>query len=182
MLFGGAGQVGPPGDGRRPPPDDLLAPGESGGEDLVLQIAMQQSRALHELKHALRFGDGAGERLLAGDADEARSTLHCIDDLLHHGDAGVVRRADPQGIDRGVSRHLGDASEHLRRSHAELLRQGGGGLGVLSCRARHPRHVRVAHAYEAPNMELGDKAGANETDTQTFLRHAQPPSTSLWSL
>jgi hypothetical protein len=27
-------------------------------------------------------------------------------------------------------------------------------------------------------VELGDEAGANETDTQTFITHAHPPTTS----
>src|SRR5579864_4327586 len=49
-------------------PDELLPSLDVRREELILEIPCLHADALGELHDLLRFGDGAAERLLAGDA------------------------------------------------------------------------------------------------------------------
>jgi hypothetical protein len=70
-------------------------------EYLVLQVSVIELHPLHERGHALRLGNVAGERLLAGNPGERPSAaLDRIDDLFHILDARVVRAAEPDRVDR----------------------------------------------------------------------------------
>ena len=63
-------------------------------EELVLEVAVLEPDALHQLGDLLRLGDVARERLLAGDAVQRPApALDRVDDLLDVLDARLVRPA-----------------------------------------------------------------------------------------
>ena len=68
VLLGRAREVGAPGAAAPRAQTISRAALEARREELVLEIAVQDARLLHELDHAPRLGDVAAERLLAGDA------------------------------------------------------------------------------------------------------------------
>src|SRR2546427_6990269 len=132
-LFRSARERRPAGPGDRPPLDD------GRRERLVLEIAVGDAGLRHELGDALRLGDVAGERLLAGDTLElALAARDRVRHLLHVLDAGEVRPAQPHGVDRGIGYQLGDGRERLCLADVEPARQGRHLLGVLPVRAPYP--------------------------------------------
>src|SRR5262250_3058605 len=67
VLLGRAREIGPAGRGRPAGPQEVFPRLDLRSEDLVLEVAMREVDAPNELEHLFRFGDIAGERLLAGD-------------------------------------------------------------------------------------------------------------------
>src|SRR5262245_47020220 len=102
MLFGAARQVGASGQCRRTSPDDLPAADNTGLEDLIFQIAMQQSRFLDQFDDPLRFRDVARERLFDADPDERAFTgFDRSDNCLNIFYSSMIRSANPDSIDFG---------------------------------------------------------------------------------
>lgn len=100
MLFRRARQIGPAGGRGGAAPDDVLAANDRRAEHLVFEIAVVEPGVLGEPEHLARLGNGAGERLFAGHRDDlAVAGFHLGVDGLHHLEAGVVGRQDPDCID-----------------------------------------------------------------------------------
>jgi len=70
VFLGRPGQEGFPRQRRTPAPEDLLPTDHGRGEELVLQIAVQETHTLHQLQHLLGFGDVPAQRLFAGHTQE----------------------------------------------------------------------------------------------------------------
>src|SRR5438309_7532439 len=77
VLLGRAREVGTSGCRRAARPDECVASLDLRREHLVLEIAVRQSYALHELDDALRLVYVARERLFTRDA--AQSALSALD-------------------------------------------------------------------------------------------------------
>ena len=145
-------------------------------ERLVLEVAVGDAGLLHELGDPLRLGDGARERLLAGDSGElALAPVHGVHDLFDVFDAREVRPAQPQRADPRVRDHLGDRAVRLRRTDVELAGESRRLLGMLLVRAPHAHHVRVPHRLERLQVKPGVESAADEPDAQSLL-HARAPS------
>src|SRR5439155_14467284 len=115
VLLRRPGEVGAAGERRAAGPDDGAPLRHGGRERLVLEIAVSDPGLFRELEDSLRFGDIAGERLLAG--DPAKLSLAARDrvrDLLEVLDAREVRAAQPERVDRGVGHHLRHRAVQLR--------------------------------------------------------------------
>ena len=80
--------------------------------DLVLEVRGRCSDLARERDDAARFGEVAGERLLADQSLELRAVAHRVRDLFHHVDAEKVGVEDRDDVD--VWCHLADALEHPR--------------------------------------------------------------------
>src|SRR5690606_29103067 len=136
VLFCGAGEVRPAGNGSATGPDELAAGLYLRREQLVLEVAVIELHALHQLRDALRLGDVARERLLARDA--AQCALPCayrLDDLLDILDACAVRTAQPDRVNARVSDHLADRAVCACIADLELARERRGCFRVLPRRA-----------------------------------------------
>ena len=138
-------------------------------EELVLEVAVCESGAPDELDDPLRFGDGARQRLLAGDAAQRAATaLEGVDDLLDVLDAPVVGAGEPEGVDargrRPCRRSTRTASRRRRRA-ARARRGGGRRSGRV--RAPHAAHVGVAHRAERLHVKARVEAAADEADAET---------------
>src|SRR5688572_12164795 len=172
VLLGGTGEVGPPGVRRAPGPDERLARLDLWREELVLEVSRGDTEAPNELDHLLRFGNVAGERLLAGDPFElALPGLHRADDLLDVLDPRVVRPAEPDRVDRRVGDHVGDGRVCLRLADVVLSRQLGGRRRVLSVRTPDSADVRGAHGLKSLDVKPGVEPAADETDAEGGGRH-----------
>ena len=71
VFLGGARQVRAAGCPGAALPGQFAAANHGGAEHLVLEVAVQDADLAHEFDHPKRFARVAGERLLAGDADQA---------------------------------------------------------------------------------------------------------------
>jgi hypothetical protein len=133
------------------------------GEHLVLEVSGRHADFLREADDFLRFGDVAGERFLASDAEELTpSAFDGVGDLLEVLDAGLIRAGDPDGVDVRVGNHVADRRIGLRLSDVDLARIRGGDRRVLLVRAPDAEDVAVANAFHAEHVELGVEAGADE--------------------
>ena len=103
MLLGRPREIGSTGVSGAVPPDRLLPSGDARGEDLVLQVAVEEPGPLDQLDHPLRLVCGPGEGLLAADADQIGGALggllgYGLDDPQPH-EVGVEY---PDGVHRAV--------------------------------------------------------------------------------
>ena len=178
VLFGGARQVGATGRRHRAAPDDLLAALNGRGEHLVLQIAVRQAGRLSQAQHFARLGQGAPQRLLAGDgADLGRPGLHRVMDRLHGLQAPVVGNQQPDRIHVVGGQQAVQAGVATARTQLHPVDLGDQRLAVRFRRAEDAGDLRMADRLEALCMELGDEARPDETDPQgrrrlRCLRHA----------
>src|SRR5512133_784304 len=76
VLLCGAREIRPPCERRTACPDELLPTSDVGSEKLVLEIARVESHARCESSNLLRFGNIAGERLLACEALQVRAAFY----------------------------------------------------------------------------------------------------------
>ena len=111
-----------------------------------------------------RFGGVAGQGLLTGDGDEFRALGARVDDALHVLEPCEVGTADPDAIDGRMGDHFLDRSEGNGLAHVKGAGQSGGLFRVAGIRAIDPADVSVANRLPCPNVKLGDKAAADETD------------------
>src|SRR5687767_4259622 len=154
-------------------PDQLLAAGDVRCEQLVLQVPGGESDALGQTCELLRLGHVPAEGLLTGDsfqlADAIPDRAH---DLLHVRNARVVRAAQPQRIDRGISHHLADRLEGTRVSDFQLPRQLRGGSSVFEIRAPDAGNIRVPESDEGLNMKAGVESAPYEPNAQSITTHS----------
>src|SRR5688500_14090283 len=106
VLFGGARKIRPTGTARPTGPKQCMACFNLGREELILEISMRDADALDEVNHALRFGDIACKRLLAGNAFEgALAAFDRVNDLFQILEPSVVWPSEPKGLDGGIRHH-----------------------------------------------------------------------------
>src|ERR1051325_8195482 len=90
-------------------PHDLFASRNRWRKDLILQVAMQQPRALDHLIHLSGFPNIAGQRLLTSNADQlAFAGIERVTDGLHILKTLVVWTTEPHTIDLWSGNHVFD--------------------------------------------------------------------------
>jgi hypothetical protein len=167
MLLGGPGEIGRAGQGRPAGPDDLLAADDRRGEDLVLEIAVEQARFRGEFEHSLGLPDVAPERLLAGHTHEfGLAGDDGVMDLLHDLPARVVRGADPDRPDARVGGHGRDGPVGLGLADAERPGQGAGLTGPLAVGIEDAQDVGVTDPHPGTDVEAGDETAADDADAE----------------
>jgi len=89
-----------------------------------------------------------------------------VDDLLDVLDARLVGAAEPEGIDRRVGDHLGDALVGARGADVEVAGElrGTGGIGLV--RRPDAEDIGIAHPLPGLDVEAGVEAGTDEADTE----------------
>jgi len=102
-------------------------------------------------------------------------------DFAHHGDAGVVRAGDPDGVDSARLQHGVEARKHRAGSEPVGIGLRGERRAALLARRHDAGNDDIAHSQERLEMELGHEPGADETDPQGAARpglcHARHRST-----
>src|SRR5690606_35484546 len=173
VLLGGAGQVRTAGDGGTAAPDDVVPAREPRLEELILQVSVQHAGLLDQLDGAASLLHVAGQRLLAGHADQlSLAGLEGADDLLQILNAPVIRSADPDRIDGGAEHHVRDGRVRLRLAHAQLTRVGRRRFGILPIRAPDAQNVRIPHGLPGKDVKACDEAASNDANAKSFFRHA----------
>jgi len=179
MFLGGAGEIRPSGRRGATRPGQGMARLDLRCEQLVLQVAVRDPRAVDQRQHALGFRDRAPQRLLAGDALEIpASSLHGVDDFFDVLEPPMVGPGQPERVDGGIRNHVANRSEWFRVADVETTRAlgCGGRMGVR--RAPDTEHVGVANRSERLQVESRVETAADEADTETpaFCAHALVPS------
>src|SRR5262245_40259943 len=101
MLLRGASEIRAARRSGAPGPGKVASCFHVRREELILEVAVLETRAFHQRRDLFCFGDIAGERLLAGKAGKlALPALNDVDDLLDVLDARVIRSCEPDGVDR----------------------------------------------------------------------------------
>ncbi|OQB50446.1 MAG: hypothetical protein BWX98_02625 [Candidatus Aminicenantes bacterium ADurb.Bin147] len=167
VLLGRPSQVGRAGDGRAPGPQDLLAAGDGGGEDLVFEITVQDPGFFDEGEHPAGFLGVAAKRFFAGHAPQLGfARKDSVGDFLHDFEAGEVGGADPEGADGRISGHGRDRGVRLGFADAEGAGQGAGLAGPFPVGIENAEDVGVADADEALDVEAGDEPAADDADAE----------------
>ena len=171
MLLRRAGEIRATGRRGATRPDERSTRLDVRREELILEVGGLQLDAGGELAHADRFVEVAGERLLAGDAEQRPlPRFDRRDDLLDVLDARVVGAADPERLDVRIGDHLRDAAVGLARTDVEIPGERRDALGALAAGAPDAEDVGIADADERLYMEAGDESASNEANAESF-RH-----------
>jgi hypothetical protein len=183
MLLGRARQIRAAADRHGTPPDDVLAALHRRREQLVLEIAMEQTGILGEPQHLARFGQRAAERLLAANADQlGAARFHGAMDPVHDLEPGEVRRQDPYGIDLTRSQHRFERRIRLARTEFERVGRARERFAPRRRRAVDGGHRDMADRDQRLEMEIGIEAGADHADPQARGCSAQGnPPCPIWA-
>ncbi len=133
---------------------------------VVFEVAVVEVRLLREPQHLAGLREVAGEGLLAGDAQKGGPALHGPADGAHVVEAGVVGAGNPDGINllRGdellLSTRKPCTAQDPSRSPCSPVPRGGG-----AGRAVDPAHSHIADAERGLQVEVRDKAAAEESDS-----------------
>jgi hypothetical protein len=140
-------------------------------EDLVLQVAMRDTGALDQPNDVRSLGDGARQRLLAGNAAQSPlAGLERVDDLLDVLDPRMIRAGQPEGVDRRIRDEIADRREAFCGSDIQTPRQRGGAAGVLLVRTPYAAHVGIAHPAECLHVKARVEPAADESNPKTLWR------------
>src|SRR5690606_14962128 len=122
----------------------------------------------HQPGNLLGLGDVARQRLFTRDAlQRALARADGVDDLLDVLDARMVGTAQPDGVDRGIGDHGGDALEGPGLAYAKVAREARGARGILWIGAPDAKHVGVADALPALDVKPRVEAGTDESNAET---------------
>src|SRR5687767_9950813 len=117
VFFSCASEIRSAGQRRAACPDKLLTPCHLGCKKLVLQIARVEPHARGQTCDLLCLSYIAAKRLFARDSLELRAIPDRGDNLFDVADAGVIRSAQPDGVDVAIAHHLADGFVRARVSY-----------------------------------------------------------------
>ncbi len=153
VLLGRAREIRTSRRRRAARPEQLAPRFDLRREDLVLEIAVRESRRASRAR-ATRFASATFRASGFSQAMPASVpfplSIAC-DDLLDVLDARVIRPGEPDRVDRRIGDHVGDRRVRLSRRRRRASRASSRGRrGVLLVRAPDAEDVGVAHARETP--------------------------------